>query len=513
MILTPEELRKYIEKRFMTPSIINHANNKDDSYMTDPFLSSKPTMYDRETSTDDNNNLQSKPFKYLDDNILSSDMSSFSRDLTESYKIHLCLFSINQELDTPFLQFMFSKKDSSYMFPSTDLDMTPFREANTEDAIVPSMESDDDNDDNSVITNYDNSTIDNEFMKQCQILFYEITKQPEDAVDIHGIYRGFLDDDSDNDIYVFFDCTGLHVDINHDKFESFDYIFAIVDEINKKQINGVDIDTNIISLFETNSFVKRLNLMNGEPTPIPQISYLCNQNDDESIHNEFYEDGNEMAIVNTQIPHDKYGDIYAFSGVSLDDNYDKIKRVALFYEENKEEEENLIEPDEKVAEKTEEEENLIEPDEKVDETDVTEAVEEKIEEATDESVVESDVTEAVEEKIEETGDSIVETDVVEEDDDSGSSSDSDTDEDDDSGSSSDSDTEEDDESGSSSSGSDDEEDNDSGSNSDTDEEETESSEENNEEEENELVENAVFRFAYGERTLYGTYSEESFVVL
>ena len=115
MILTQEEQRKYIEKHFMKSYIIDHTINKNqddiNSYTADPFLPNKPSMYDGGKNQGDNDKTQSTSFKYLDDNILSSDIESFPRDLTESYNIHLCMFSINQELDTPFLQFMFSKNE------------------------------------------------------------------------------------------------------------------------------------------------------------------------------------------------------------------------------------------------------------------------------------------------------------------------------------------------------------------------------------------------------------------
>jgi hypothetical protein len=488
MILTQEEQRKYIEKHFMKSYIIDHTinQNQDDinSYTADPFLPNKPSMYDVDKNQGDNDNTQSTSFKYLDDNILSSDIASFPRDLTESYNIHLCMFSINQELDTPFLQFMFSKNESSYTFPSKELNMEPFDEVNSEDNILPQIEyndSDEDNDDTSIITNYDDSIIDNEFMKQCKVFFDETTNQHEDNVDIHKIYRGFLDAENNKDLYVFFDCTGLHIDINHDKFASFDYIFAIVDEINNQKILGVNIHEDIVSLFEKNYFVKELNSMIGEPIHIPKIVYLCNQNTDETMSNEFYEDGNNMSIINTQISHDTYGDIYVFSSDSLNDNYDKIKRVAIFYEEIEDEEETHVEIDEPIEENSEHESSSSDDEEN--------------------SEHESSSSDDEENSEHESSSSDDEENSEHE------SSSSDDEENSDNESSSSDDEENSD---NESSSSDDEENSDNESSS---SEDDTIQNKTNVEEEKELVENAVFRFTEGNITLYGTDSEERFIVL
>ena len=440
MILTQEEQRKYIEKHFMKSSIINHTINQNhgdnNSYTTDPFLPNKPSMYDVEKISGDNDKSHTTSFKYLDDKMLSSDIASFPRDLTVSYNIHLCMFSINQELDTPFLQFMFSKNESSYNFPSKVLNMDQFNELSTEDKIIPQFEYDDDEYNDGA-----DSIIDDEFMKQCTVFFNETTNQTEDNVNIHKIYRGFLDAENNKDLYVFLDCTGLHIDTNHDKFASFDYIFAIVDEINNQNISGVDINEGITSLFNLNPFVKELNSMIGEPIPIPKIGYLCNQNADKTIINEFYEDNNDMSIVNTQISHGTYGDIYVFSSDSLNNNYDKIKRVAVFYEEIENDGDTHVEIDEQIDENRDndnssEDEDNSDNDENSDNDDNSE-------------------------------------------DEDNSDNDENSDNDDNS----------------------------------EDEADTIQNKTNIEEEENELVENSVFKFTEGNITLYGTDSEECFIVL
>ena len=140
MHLNKKQQRQYIEQHFMKSSMTassDNLSNGNATYDSDPFLPNKPSMYDKIENVAETNDTNS--FNYLYNNILTENMTSFSRDLSEAYKLHLCMFSINQKLDTPFLQIMFSNNDSLFKFPTIDLDMTPLRDANNDNITASTM--------------------------------------------------------------------------------------------------------------------------------------------------------------------------------------------------------------------------------------------------------------------------------------------------------------------------------------------------------------------------------------
>ena len=331
MTFTNEQQRKFIEQNFLNNQITNNIikdttpDNNMDIFMPDK----KPSMYDINENTNNFKNNRIQEFKYLDDAILPSDIVLFSRDLTLNYKIHLCLFTINQELDIPFLQFMFSKNEVEYIFPSTDLNMDSFRALNDDNSIVTT-------DDNDMEIDNKSGNVNNNFINQCKMFFEKVTNNTD--TNIQAIYRGFLEEDNDDtenmseNIYVFFDCTDITIDFEH--FKSQDYIFAVVDEINKEKIYNMNINKNILALLQNNKFVTELNTLDGEPILIPKIAYICNKNDDNEYINEYYDDEYTMDIVSPQVNHNNFDDIYLFSREPLNGEYKNIKRFALFYDEN-----------------------------------------------------------------------------------------------------------------------------------------------------------------------------------
>ena len=330
MTFTNEQQRKFIEQNFLNNQITNNIIKDTTPDNMDIFIpDKKPSMYDINENTNDFKNGRIQEFKYLDDAILPSDIVLFSRDLTLNYKIHLCLFTINQELDIPFLQFMFSKNEAEYIFPSTDLNMDSFRTLNDDNSIATTHDNDMEIDNNS-------SNVNNDFINQCKIFFEKVTNNTD--TNIQNIYRGFLEEDNDDNenmsenIYVFFDCTDITIDFEH--FKSQDYIFAVVDEINQEKIYNMNINKNILALFQNNKFVTELNTLDGEPILIPKIAYICNKNDDNEYINEYYDDEYTMDIVSPQVNHNNFDDIYLFSREPLNGEYKNIKRFALFYDEN-----------------------------------------------------------------------------------------------------------------------------------------------------------------------------------
>ena len=197
-----------------------------------------------------------------------------------------------------------------------------------------------------------------------------------------------MEQDDTNHLYVFFDCTDLHIDVYNNKFKTNEYVFAIVDEINKRKINDIYIDNEDVTLFQKNPFITELNTRNGEPIIIPTISYICSENDDKNyinIYNDVNEnDTDDILLIPPQIKHPIYHDTYVFSMKALSGNYINIKRFALFYEDFIQETENIDESSEEDEEEMEENENMDdsseEDEEEMEETEENENMDESSEE-------------------------------------------------------------------------------------------------------------------------------------
>jgi hypothetical protein len=408
MALTSAELRAFINKNFLSEVPVNNIIYTPDPAAdteTDLFLPAKtPSMHDIVRPN-------GKPpamaeYKYLDDVILSNNLVLFPRNLAETYTIHLCLFSINTDLHTPFLQFMFSKIDSIYQLPCAELDMATIQKSTSAESIQPkpdtegSVDSDDDDDDDE----YDESSgVDAEFLSQCSDLLEKTLSIPD--MDIHSLYRGFLEDDQNaNQLYVFFDCTGLNIETHSDKFQTGEYIMAIVDELNTGRINNVEISSDVLQIFNNNPFTKIINSASGEPVPGPIISYLCTKNEDETYANEYYsaENGYEnISLIVPVVTHAKFDDIYMFSKSPLTGEYNNIKRFALFYDETEDVVENMDnESEEESVEEESVEEESVEEESGEEESGEEESVK-SVEEGEEESVEESGEEESVEESGEE----------------------------------------------------------------------------------------------------------------
>ena len=358
---------------------------------TDLFLPAKtPSMHD--IARPNSKTPAAAEYKYLDDVILSNNLVLFPRNLAETYTIHLCLFSINTDLHTPFLQFMFSKTDSIYQFPSAELDMATIQKSTSSETIQPKLETEGsiDGDESDDDDEYDESSgVDAEFLSQCSYLLQKTVSIPD--MDMQSLYRGFLEDDQTaNQLYVFFDCTGLNIETHSDKFQTGEYIMAIVDELNVGRINNMEIRSDVLQIFNNNPFTKIINMASGEPVPGPIISYLCTKNEDETYTNEYYTDENgydSISLIAPVVTHARFDDIYMFSKTPLTGEYNKIKRFALFYDETEDDVENMDnEGEEESSQEGEDEESMEEGEEES----MEEGEEESMEEGDEESMEEGD---------------------------------------------------------------------------------------------------------------------------
>ena len=209
MSFTIQQQRDYIETHFLKNNIVNHIPDRIDSNV-DPFIPSQPPTLDANTIKPENMNIS---YKYLDDLMLSNDLVLFPRNLLDKYKIHICPFSVNTKLETPFLQFMFSKNNSQYAFPGFDLDMKSIQEASVSKNIYSNDADDSDSDQE------ENHSVNNNFLNQCISYFHDNILKEADIntdTDIKTRYRGYMEQDDTNNLYVFFDCTGLYIDVYND---------------------------------------------------------------------------------------------------------------------------------------------------------------------------------------------------------------------------------------------------------------------------------------------------------
>jgi hypothetical protein len=410
MALTSAQLRAFINKNFLSETPVNNIRPEPVVETdADPFLPDKtPSMND--VAQPNIKRSAVAEYKYLDDVILSNNLVLFPRNLAETYTIHLCLFSINTDLHTPFLQFMFSKTDSVYQFPNAELDMASIQKSTSAETIQPKPDTEGSVEDNeSDEDEYDESSgIDAEFLSQCSDLLQKTMSIPD--MEMQSRYRGFLEDDQNaNQLYVFFDCTGLNIETNSDKFQTGEYIMAIVDELNAGRINNVEISSAVLQIFNNNPFIKIINTVSGEPVPSPIISYLCTKNEDETYANEYYtaENGyDNVSLIAPVVTHAMFDDIYMFSKSPLTGEYNNIKRFALFYDETEDDVENMDnESDESSEEESVEEdsseEETDEEGEEGEESSIEEGDEESIDEEGDEESIDE---EGDEESIDEEGD-------------------------------------------------------------------------------------------------------------
>ena len=511
MELTEHQQLEFIRKHFLTNAPIDNSLTVSMQQSNTDILPMRQSSIISKTDTNDNIDTDIIGYRYLDDVVLSNSLVLFPRNLTEKYTIHLCLFSINTDLRRPFLQFMFSKAETVYEFPHMDLNMENIQESVSPSIMPPAHPGDSDIDSDSDADSV--SGVDAEFFTQCSELFEKTITI--DDIDIHSLYRGFLEDDQDNtQLYVFFDCTGLHIEVHNDEFSTGEKIMGIVDNLNRGNINNVEIKQPIVDLFNQNMFAKTLNTDDGKIINHPITAYICSNVDGDNMDNawvnEYYTDEhgyNDVSLLTSTVNHKRYHDIYMFSKSPINGEYNNITRFALFYEEIHDNNENIaivnIDDDEsgesgESGESSENDDHDDESGESNENNDDNESGEHDDDESGESGEHDDDESgESSEHDDDESSES--------DDDESGESSESDDDE---SGESSESD---DDESGESSESDDDE----SGESSEHDDDESgESSESDDESTENvELEENVVFTFQEDGKIYYGTYSMETFTEL
>ena len=379
MSFSPEELRTLIEKEFTNPKS-NPIIEPPETVATEslapliPDLPDPPLAFGKiipdetnETDEEDDENDDSNiTYRYLYDDPLAKEFG-FNRDFNKLYNISLCLYKINDDLDTPFIDFLFIKKDGKYSFPQTELNMEPFISINNSaEHITPNSYLETGSETNGNVVpdenvsvgelptatsgeefHHDNNLIDDEFFNQCSLFFTKLFGKIDDST-LKSVYRGFIDQITGNTgtVYVVFDCTDLDLEdvtrtgnseANSSVLPPIEFTWGIIDEITvKHRIVDTPIEESNYKLFEENQILKYVKRMDGINVDIPISVFLCSQIND-TYKNVYYNDNvNEKymftrSLINPVVYHDILDEIYMFSTEPLENaNLNRIKRFALF---------------------------------------------------------------------------------------------------------------------------------------------------------------------------------------
>ena len=339
---------KIIEKIIGNPSNTVSINNKDEQPIDDNIIT-KPTDQkkpDIKFEYIEKQPLDIETYVYINDD-LSRDVG-LQRDLNLEYNLSICIYKINHELRTPFLEFYFEKRDNFYQFPETKITFNNIPE---------------------------NSDIDTYFLDECSRLYNSKSDKPTE--NISEIYKGFVDVGNNNIIAVFEnpDFTQSTIIETVDVLETtsenqqeenvnvlettsetpqeenvnvlkkppilnnepaqHDSIWAILDEIViKKRILDIPIKDYIIEMFNEYKVLNNIKDSTNFPIEKPIILYQCNgtyKNYENNYYNENEQRSKSISIMDERVEHDVFGNIYLFSIEPLEyDNLSKIKRYAAF---------------------------------------------------------------------------------------------------------------------------------------------------------------------------------------
>uniref|UniRef100_A0A6C0DBK1 Uncharacterized protein n=1 Tax=viral metagenome TaxID=1070528 RepID=A0A6C0DBK1_9ZZZZ len=297
-----EILRKYIIDKFLDEQISIENNSKNVSE-----LDSFTEMHVIENSITEEKPEQKNDYKYLDNDILSKEFClDREHDILEMkrYMISLCFFNINEELKTPFLEFLFDNQTGEFSFPKKELQMdvlanlykkenemkinientTPFQKMN-------SLTSEDYDDETEIETMCDE--VEMEFFEQCSKFAQEIVFLTDDV--LKQRYLGFIE--KDDIFYVVFDVTNITILENIHNNNKNGYFFGIIDEIiNRKKIFETPIDQKILDMFESSPLLKNIYDYNNKEVNVPKLVYLCVDENFDNEHESNSENNNNTVI-------------------------------------------------------------------------------------------------------------------------------------------------------------------------------------------------------------------------
>ena len=334
-----DELRDYILQHFMGPQV---EVSKDLIIERQTKLAEDlPTSFSTNFST----SILNKPginelefaepkIEYLHDNPLSYKFQpSNKKDEWNYSNLSLCLYNINTNSRTPFVEYLFVKNEKMYQFPQAPLNITPFKEISEHDQIEPNElehgedKSEDEDKDKS---DSDSDEFTEELLNQCSQLFKNIVNNNSTFENLQTKFKGFIESgengDGRSELFVFFDIGDIDV--------SDQCTWAILDEIMvKNSIANISIVESNYNLFYNNLLLSQLMKINvySENTSTPILVYLCVSDNTNAYYSENESSQTTVSQVNTKTTHPVFGIGYVFSTKPFNDtNLSKIKRYSLF---------------------------------------------------------------------------------------------------------------------------------------------------------------------------------------
>ena len=361
--------RQIIEKIIGKSSNTSYQDQKEEPHIDDNFISEPKQTKQLKTDTKyeyiEKQPLENEIYVYINDDDLSRDIE-LHRDLNLEYNLSICIYKINHELRTPFLEFYFEKKEGFYQFPETTIIFNNIPE---------------------------NSDIETYFLDECSRLYNSKSEKPIE--NISEMYKGFVDVGNNNIIAVFENMDFIQSTDNEktdvlekqpntnientpkdvlekqpntnienqskDVLEKTpisnientpkdvlekqpntnienqqeDSIWAILDEILiKKRILDIPIEQYIIDMFTEYQVLNDIKDSTNFPIEKPIILYQCNGTYKNYENNYYYENehrSKSISIMDERIDHDVFGNVYLFSIEPFEyDNLSKIKRYAAF---------------------------------------------------------------------------------------------------------------------------------------------------------------------------------------
>ena len=312
-----DKLKDYIIKYFM--------NNKNINPVSDISIGSV-SLNDSDSETDEiysriNNSIDEDElfYKYLDDDILSKEFSN-ERDFSRDYNLKLCLFSMNQHLQTPFVEYFFIYKDGQFQFPEAVLLKDLFQ-----NIVQPDKSTSWFFPDPSEINTDMNNTVDTIFIEQAIETFKYNTKLSQ--TDGVNSYRGFIN--HENDIFVFFDCSKLNIVINND--ENNKLYKGLLSDLRIGSLYNKTIEANSVYIFNEYPFLSNIKDRFDNNIENPISGYLCEY--ENNTFQNVLKENDKVSLITEKVEHDLFGYMYLFSEKPLIDDMN-IKRYALFVTPN-----------------------------------------------------------------------------------------------------------------------------------------------------------------------------------
>ena len=312
-----DKLKDYIIKYFM--------NNKNINPVSDISIGSV-SLNDSDSETDEiysriNNSIDEDElfYKYLDDDILSKEFSN-ERDFSRDYNLKLCLFSMNQHLQTPFVEYFFIYKDGQFQFPEAVLLKDLFQ-----NIVQPDKSTSWFFPDPSEINTDMNNTVDTIFIEQAIETFKYNTKLSH--TDGVNSYRGFIN--HENDIFVFFDCSKLNIVINND--ENNKLYKGLLSDLITGSLYNKTIEANSVYIFNEYPFLSNIKDRFDNNIENPISGYLCEY--ENNTFQNVLKENDKVSLITEKVEHDLFGYMYLFSEKPLIDDMN-IKRYALFVTPN-----------------------------------------------------------------------------------------------------------------------------------------------------------------------------------